>query len=84
MPAHMRTPQTQPITTLTPQPTRPPPHIQPPQPPTPLCTPCCRGAVEFVEGEVRRLLTGRVGLSELAMTGGLWRVRRRGWACWEG
>jgi DNA polymerase delta subunit 1 len=32
------------------------------------------GAVAFVEGEVRRLLGGRVEAHELAMTGGLWRV----------
>lgn len=32
------------------------------------------GAVSFVEGEITRLLTGRVGVWELAMTGGLWRV----------
>ena len=31
----------------------------------------------FVEGEVRRLLEGRAELSELAMTGGLWRVSAR-------
>lgn len=31
-------------------------------------------AVSFVEGEVSRLLTGHVGVWELAMTGGLWRV----------
>lgn len=31
-------------------------------------------AVSFVEGEIMRLLTGHVGVWELAMTGGLWRV----------
>eukprot|EP00887_Chlorella_sp_A99_P005178 scaffold1.g5178.t1 len=31
-------------------------------------------AVRFVEGEVLRLLLGRVDLGELVMTGGLWRV----------
>jgi DNA polymerase delta subunit 1 len=31
-------------------------------------------AVSFVEGEIMRLLTGNVGVWELAMTGGLWRV----------
>jgi DNA polymerase delta subunit 1 len=31
-------------------------------------------AVSFVEGEITRLLTGHVGVWELAMTGGLWRV----------
>lgn len=31
-------------------------------------------AVAFVEKEVRRLLEGRVELSEMVMTGGLWRV----------
>lgn len=35
---------------------------------------CCRGAVAFVEGEVRRLLSGHVSLWELVMTGGLWRI----------
>lgn len=34
----------------------------------------CRGAVEFAEAHIRRLLSGRVTLWELAMTGGLWRV----------
>ncbi|KAK9810365.1 hypothetical protein WJX72_009511 [[Myrmecia] bisecta] len=33
-----------------------------------------KGAVEFVEGEVRRLLSGRCELWEMVMTGGLWRV----------
>ena len=32
------------------------------------------GAVSFVQGEITRLLTGHVGVWELAMTGGLWRV----------
>lgn len=32
------------------------------------------GAVKFVESEVRRLLSGRVSMHELVMTGGLWRV----------
>jgi hypothetical protein len=32
------------------------------------------GAVAFVEGEVSRLLSGKVEMWELAMTGGLWRV----------
>ncbi len=32
------------------------------------------GAVLFVEREITRLLTGNVGVWELAMTGGLWRV----------
>ena len=31
-------------------------------------------AVEFVEQEVRRLLEGRCELSEMVMTGGLWRI----------
>ncbi len=30
--------------------------------------------MDFVAAEVRRLLGGRVELSELVMTGGLWRV----------
>lgn len=33
-----------------------------------------QAAVSFVESEVRRLLLGKVELSELVMTGGLWRV----------
>ncbi|KAI3433870.1 hypothetical protein D9Q98_003673 [Chlorella vulgaris] len=33
-----------------------------------------RGALEFVSGEIRRLLSGQVELHELIMTGGLWRV----------
>jgi DNA polymerase delta subunit 1 len=32
------------------------------------------GAVSFAEGEIARLLSGRVEVWELAMTGGLWRV----------
>lgn len=32
------------------------------------------GAVEFVKGEIRRLLSGHVEIYELVMTGGLWRV----------
>lgn len=32
------------------------------------------GAVAFVERQVARLLSGRVGVWELVMTGGLWRV----------
>lgn len=32
------------------------------------------GAVAFAEGQIRRLLTGRVSMHELVMTGGLWRV----------
>lgn len=31
-------------------------------------------AVSFVEAEITRLLTGHVGVWELAMTGGLWRI----------
>ena len=31
-------------------------------------------AVRFVEAEVRRLLEGRCELSEMVMTGGLWRI----------
>lgn len=31
-------------------------------------------AVGFVEREVRRLLEGRAELSEMIMTGGLWRL----------
>lgn len=31
-------------------------------------------AVQFVEGEIRRLLEGGCELSEMVMTGGLWRV----------
>lgn len=31
-------------------------------------------AVSYVESEITRLLTGHVGVWELAMTGGLWRV----------
>ncbi|KAL4859641.1 DNA polymerase delta catalytic subunit [Chlorella vulgaris] len=33
-----------------------------------------RGALDFVSGEIRRLLSGQVELHELIMTGGLWRV----------
>lgn len=33
-----------------------------------------RDAVAFVEGEIRRLLSGGCELWEFAMTGGLWRV----------
>lgn len=33
-----------------------------------------QGAVEFAEREIRRLLSGKVLLHELAMSGGLWRV----------
>lgn len=32
------------------------------------------GAVAFSEGQIARLLSGRVEMWELAMTGGLWRV----------
>jgi DNA polymerase delta subunit 1 len=32
------------------------------------------GAVKFVEGQIARLLSGRVESWELVMTGGLWRV----------
>jgi hypothetical protein len=32
------------------------------------------GAVKFVEAQIARLLSGRVELWELVMTGGLWRV----------
>lgn len=32
------------------------------------------GAVSYVEGQIARLLSGRVELWELVMTGGLWRV----------
>ena len=32
------------------------------------------GAVQFAESEIRRLLSGRVEMNELVMTGGLWRV----------
>jgi hypothetical protein len=32
------------------------------------------GAVKYVEGQIARLLSGRVELWELVMTGGLWRV----------
>lgn len=32
------------------------------------------GAVQFVEKEVRRLLEGGCELSEMVMTGGLWRL----------
>lgn len=32
------------------------------------------GAVSFAEGQIARLLSGRVEMWELAMTGGLWRV----------
>jgi DNA polymerase delta subunit 1 len=32
------------------------------------------GAVRFAEGQIARLLSGRVELWELVMTGGLWRV----------
>lgn len=33
-----------------------------------------RGAVEYAEGQIRRLLSGQVELWELPLTGGLWRV----------
>jgi len=33
-----------------------------------------QAAVVFAEGEIRRLLSGRVYLSDLVMTGGLWRI----------
>jgi DNA polymerase delta subunit 1 len=32
------------------------------------------GAVEYAEGQIRRLLSGQVELWELPLTGGLWRV----------
>jgi hypothetical protein len=32
------------------------------------------GAVKYAEGQIARLLSGRVELWELVMTGGLWRV----------
>ncbi|KAL4424029.1 hypothetical protein ABPG75_001330 [Micractinium tetrahymenae] len=32
------------------------------------------GAADFAKGQIRRLLTGRVDMNELAMSGGLWRV----------
>ena len=38
------------------------------------CPACNRGAARFAEGEIRRLLSGRVDMFELAMTGGMWRV----------
>ena len=31
-------------------------------------------AVEYAEGQIRRLLSGQVELWELPLTGGLWRV----------
>lgn len=33
-----------------------------------------KAAVTYVEGQIRRLLSGRVEMSELIMTGGLWRI----------
>ena len=33
-----------------------------------------QAALGFAEGEIRRLLSGRVYLSDLIMTGGLWRI----------
>ena len=36
------------------------------------------GAVAWVEGQIRRLLTGNVELSDLIMTGGLWRISGAG------
>ena len=33
-----------------------------------------QAALAFAEGEIRRLLSGRVSLSDLIMTGGLWRI----------
>lgn len=34
-------------------------------------------AVEYAEGQIRRLLSGQVELWELPLTGGLWRVTGR-------
>ena len=33
-----------------------------------------KAAVEYAEGQIRRLLGGQVELWELPLTGGLWRV----------
>lgn len=33
-----------------------------------------KAAVEYAEGQIRRLLSGQVELWELPLTGGLWRV----------
>jgi len=40
------------------------------------------GAISFAEGEIQRLLSGHVGLHELIMTGGLWRVTGDQVAAW--
>lgn len=45
-----------------------------PTPPLPPVGSPCRGAADYVAAECRRLLSGRVELSELVMSGGLWRL----------
>lgn len=39
-------------------------------------------AVQFVENEIRRLLEGGCELSEMVMTGGLWRITGNYQSAW--